>query len=97
MRKLKFMANCENKQELQDCTLAQNYVANLLSQNLSHYGFQTLPQSGAQVAVSVDQHALPLAVNCQSRDEDGHLDLVTLLHTLMKSKTGWSGITEKVC
>nr|WP_315277503.1 hypothetical protein [uncultured Acinetobacter sp.] len=73
MRKLKFMANCENKHELQDCTLAQNYVANLLSQNLSHYGFQTLPQSGAQVAVSVDQHALPLAVNCQSRGEDGHL------------------------
>ena len=77
MRKLQFTANCEKhnhvSQQPNDCHVTQEYVADLLSKELGQYGFQTLSQSGDQVAVSVDNQSLPLSVTCQSHDEEGHL------------------------
>ena len=73
MRKLKFVANREIKNQLKDFSEVQTYVADLLAHELVNHGFETLSQSGAQVAVSVDDHALPLSVSCESRSEDGHL------------------------
>ncbi|MGE8538971.1 MAG: hypothetical protein ACN6NI_06775, partial [Acinetobacter sp.] len=73
MRKLKFMANAQSLQQPHDGQETQEYVARLLAGELGKYGFQTLSQSGAQVAVSVDEHALPLSVSCETRDEQGHL------------------------
>jgi hypothetical protein len=73
MRTLKFVANREIENQTQSSSDVQNYVARLLTERLTQYGFETLAQSGAQVAVSVDQHALPLAVSCESKSEDGHL------------------------
>ncbi|ENX13878.1 hypothetical protein F894_02093 [Acinetobacter sp. CIP 51.11] len=72
MRKLKFMANTQS-QTPWDGQETQEYVAHLLAEELGKYGFQTLSQSGAQVAVSVEEHALPLSVSCETRDEQGHL------------------------
>ena len=40
---------------------------------MGQYGFQTLSQSGDQVAVSVDNQSLPLSVTCQSHEAEGHL------------------------
>ena len=73
MRKLKFVANRDIKNQLNDFKEVQTYVADLLAHKLVDHGFETLSQSGAQVAVSVDEHALPLSVSCESRSEDGHL------------------------
>ena len=77
MRKLQFTANCEKhnhvSQQPNDCHVTQEYVADLLSKELGQYGFQTLSQSGDQVAVSVDNQSLPLSVTCQSHDAEGHL------------------------
>lgn len=77
MRKLQFTANCEkhNHASLQtgDRHVTQEYVADLLSKELGEYGFQTLSQSGDHVAVSVDNHSLPLSITCQGHDQDGHL------------------------
>lgn len=73
MRKLQFVANCEIKAQLEDSKEVQSYVADILAKNLGKHGFEALAQSGAQVAVSVDQHTLPLAVSCESQSEDGHL------------------------
>ena len=77
MRKLQFTANCEKhdhvSQQPKDCHVTQEYVADLLSKELGQYGFQTLSQSGDQVAVSVDNQSLPLSVTCQSHDAEGHL------------------------
>ncbi len=77
MRKLQFTANCEKhnhlSQQSNDCHVTQQYVADLLSKELGQYGFQTLSQSGDQVAVSVDNQSLPLSVTCQSHDAEGHL------------------------
>ena len=73
MRKLKFVANREIKNQLNEFDEVQNYVADILANRLIDHGFKTLSQSGAQVAVSVDEHALPLSVSCESRSEDGHL------------------------
>ncbi|WP_180190969.1 MULTISPECIES: hypothetical protein [unclassified Acinetobacter] len=72
MRKLKFMANTQSQQP-RDGQETQEYVAHFLAETLGKHGFQTLSQSGAQVAVSVDEHALPLSVSCETRDEQGHL------------------------
>lgn len=72
MRKLKFIANTQSQQQLQDSRETQEYVAQFLADELGKYGFQTLPQSGGQVAVAVDEHALPLSVSCESRDSEGH-------------------------
>lgn len=72
MRKLKFMANTRSQQPC-DGQETCEYVAHFLAETLGKHGFQTLSQSGAQVAVSVDEHALPLSVSCETRDEQGHL------------------------
>ena len=77
MRKLQFTANCEKHNHMShqsnDCHVTQEYVADLLSKELGQYGFQTLSQSGDQVAVSVDNQSLPLSVTCQCHDAEGHL------------------------
>ncbi|MHA3891536.1 hypothetical protein [Acinetobacter sp. GXMZU3951] len=77
MRKLQFTANCEHHHHAADqqnqCHITQGYVVDLLAGKLNQYGFQTLSQSGDQVAVSVDEHALPLAITCQGTDQEGHL------------------------
>ena len=77
MRKLQFTANCEkhNHAALQssDRHVTQEYVADLLSKELGEYGFQTLSQSGDHVAISVDNHSLPLSITCQGHDQNGHL------------------------
>jgi hypothetical protein len=73
MRKLKFMANPQSQEQLQGSQQTQEYVAHLLTEELGKYGFKTLAQSGAQVAVSVDEHELPLSVSCETRDQEGHL------------------------
>ena len=77
MRKLQFTANCEKhnhvSQQPNDCHVTQEYVADLLSKELGEYGFQTLSQSGDHVAVSVDNHSLPLSITCQGHDQGGHL------------------------
>jgi len=51
MRKLKFMANPQSQEQLQGSQQTQEYVAHLLTEELGKYGFKTLAQSGAQVAV----------------------------------------------
>ncbi|WP_374667002.1 hypothetical protein [Acinetobacter sp.] len=73
MRKLQFAANCEHQENQDDSSAAQKQVADLLANKLSDYGFETLSQSGDQVAVSVDNHALPLSITCQGHDVAGHL------------------------
>ncbi|OTG86358.1 hypothetical protein B9T31_07610 [Acinetobacter sp. ANC 4558] len=73
MRTLKFLANNGTDNQVQNSHEVQDYVANVLTQKLTKYGFETLAQSGAQVAVSVDQYALPLAVRCETQNADGHL------------------------
>lgn len=77
MRKLQFTANCEQHQHQavagNQCHITQEYVADLLVGKLGQYGFHTLPQSGDHVAVSVDNHALPLSITCQGSDLEGHL------------------------
>ena len=49
--KLKFMANPQSQEQLQSSQQTQEYVAHLLTEELGKYGFKTLAQSGAQVAV----------------------------------------------
>ncbi len=73
MKKLQFVANCDHQSEVNDFKLAQKQVADLLAMKLGQYGFETLSQSGDQIAVSVDNHALPLSVTCQEHDIEGHL------------------------
>ena len=75
MRKLQFTANCKQHplQAGSHSHMTQEYVADLLVGKLSQYGFHTLPQSGDHVAVSVDNHALPLSITCQGSDQEGHL------------------------
>ena len=75
MRKLQFSANCatHTHPDSNACHVTQGYVAELLSKKLSHYGFQTLSQSGDQIAVSVEDQTLPLSVTCQSLSTDGHM------------------------
>lgn len=73
MRKLKFVANSEIQDQSKDSHEVQTYVADLLTEKLTEHGFETLAQSGAQVAISVDDHALPLSISCESRSKDGHM------------------------
>ena len=73
MRKLQFAADCKHQAETDGRCAAQKQVADLLVSRLGQYGFKTLPQSGDQVAVSVDNHALPLSITCQGHDQDGQL------------------------
>lgn len=68
MRKLQFAADCKHQAETDGRCAAQKQVADLLVSRLGQYGFKTLPQSGDQVAVSVDNHALPLSITCQGHD-----------------------------
>lgn len=73
MRILQFIAQCEQHQQADRCALAQHQITQLLAQQLEHYGFQTLSQSGHQIAVSVEDHTLPLAVTCQSQNDEGYV------------------------
>ena len=73
MRTLQFIANCEANNNVNQCLLAQKQVTALLANKLAEFGFETLSQSGDHIAVSVEQHELPLAVSCQSQDDNGHM------------------------
>ncbi|ANF82072.1 hypothetical protein A3K93_07605 [Acinetobacter sp. NCu2D-2] len=73
MRKLKFMANNSQQSNEQSTQHTQDYVAKLLAQDLEKYGFKTLPQSGSHIAVSVEEHELPLSISCEHKDSQGHL------------------------
>ncbi|WOE32367.1 MULTISPECIES: hypothetical protein [unclassified Acinetobacter] len=73
MRKLKFVAKSEIKNQYHTPDDVQQYIAHLLTEQLCQQGFATLAQSGAQVAVSVDERALPLSITCEARSEDGHM------------------------
>ncbi len=73
MRKLKFKADTQKSpQALQNSRETQEYIARFLATKLGKHGFQTLPQSGGTVAVSVEEYELPLSVSCETQDEDGH-------------------------
>ena len=74
MKKLQFAANCKHHQANQsDSVAAQKQVADLLASKLGQYGFEALPQGSDRVAVSVDNHELPLSVTCQGHNTEGHL------------------------
>ncbi len=74
MRKLQFTASCGHDQaETASCTAAQKQVKDLLVSKLGDYGFETLPQSDERVAVTVDDHALPLSITCEGHDDEGNL------------------------
>ena len=72
MRKLQFTAHSDSNR-VESSADTQTQVAEFLASKLEKYGFQTLSQSGDQIAVSVDQHELPLSVMCQGKDEAGRL------------------------
>ncbi len=73
MKKLQFIAHCEANNNVNDCAVAQKQVTQLLADKLADFGFETLSQSGDHIAVSVEAHELPLAVTCQSQDDNGHM------------------------
>lgn len=73
MRKLQFTAQHGQPHSLNDNAVVQKQVQQLLVQKLGQLGFETLPQSGDQVAVSVDNHTLPLSITCQGHDNEGNL------------------------
>ena len=73
MKKLQFIAHCEVNNKVNDCVVAQKQVTQLLADKLADYGFETLSQSGDHIAVSVEAHELPLAVTCQSQNEQGQM------------------------
>ncbi|MFH7809875.1 hypothetical protein ACE01U_14615 [Acinetobacter sp. BSP-153] len=73
MRKLQFTAQHGQPHSLNDNAVVQKQVQQLLVQKLGQFGFETLPQSGDQVAVSVDNHTLPLSITCQCHDNEGNL------------------------
>lgn len=64
MKKLQFSAHYPAQVASIKNQFAQKQVTTILAQRLSQYGFQTLSQSGDQLAVSVDEHTLPLSVTC---------------------------------
>lgn len=78
MRTLQFTANCENhvqnnRQGENACHITQEYVTDLLSKQLSQYGFKAeQTQSEENLAVSVENHPVGLGVRCQL-NEDGLL------------------------
>lgn len=73
MRKLQFTAQHGQQQEVSESSVVQKQVQDLLVEKLGQLGFETLPQSGDQVAVSVDNHTLPLSITCQGHDSEGNL------------------------
>ena len=73
MRTLQFIAHCETAPHLHDDMAVSKQVTQLLAEKLAEYGFETLSQSGEHIAVSVEQHELPLAVSCQHQTEQGHM------------------------
>lgn len=73
MRVLQFIAHCEANNNVNACLLAQKHVTQLLADKLADFGFETLSQSGDHIAVSVEEHELPLAVSCQSQDDNGQM------------------------
>ena len=77
MRTLQFTANCDlhRKQQAGEqnlCHVTQEYVTDLLSKQLSQYGFHAEASSEDNLAVSVDHHPVGLGVNCRL-NEDGLL------------------------
>lgn len=75
MRTLKFTANCENHEHgVNACHVTQEYVTDLLSTQLSQYGFKTeTTHSADQLAVSVEENPVALGVSCRLNEEDGSL------------------------
>lgn len=73
MRKLQFTAQHGQQQDVNESGVVRKQVQDLLVQKLGQFGFETLPQSGDQVAVSVDNHTLPLSITCQGHDGEGNL------------------------
>lgn len=79
MRKLQFTAYCEKHNlasaQSNDCDTTQAYVADLLAQQLEHYGFKTqnICTDSKQLSVSVENHPLPLSVTCRKKSENGLL------------------------
>ncbi|OTG66596.1 hypothetical protein [Acinetobacter silvestris] len=75
MRKLQFIANYEHHHGLNACHVTQEYVTNLLAKQLSQYGFkaETNKDSTESLAVSVENQAVALGVNCRLNQEDGFL------------------------
>ena len=73
MRTLQFIAHCETAPHPHDDMAVSKQVTQLLAEKLAEYGFETLSQSGEHIAVSVEQHELPLAVSCQHQTEQGHM------------------------
>ncbi len=79
MRTLQFTANCEkhvqsnaenNAQGENACLITQAYVTDLLSSQLTDYGFKAeLTNSEENLAVSVENHPIGLGVNCRLNDD----------------------------
>ena len=78
MRKLQFTANCESHVNAQhegrsSCHITQEYVTDLLSRQLTEYGFKTEnTQTEDNLFVSVENNPIGLGVQCHL-NEDGLL------------------------
>jgi hypothetical protein len=72
MRKLKFIA-IRQQDAVKDCQNTQQYVTQLLVNQLGDFGFQTSQHDASHIAVSVTDHPVELGVNCQSAGEQGTL------------------------
>lgn len=76
MRKLQFIADCEKHSHTQvdACHATQGYVTDLLSKELTNYGFQVSPEANPeQLALQVEDHPIGLGVNCSVKNENGLL------------------------
>lgn len=86
MRTLQFTANCEkhaqsNTQDENACVVTQAYVTDLLSTQLSQYGFKAeTTHSEENLAVSVENHPVGLGVYCHL-NEEGLLTCQISAHT----------------
>lgn len=74
MRTLQFTANCDNhiKTDAQGnaCHVTQAYVTDLLSKQLSEYGFKAeTTTTEDNLAVSVENHPIGLGVHCHLNNE----------------------------
>lgn len=69
MRKLQFTAQYTQGPNQQ--AALEHQVQTLLLQKLGDLGFETLPQSGNHLAITVDRYTLPLSIICQSHDGEG--------------------------
>ncbi|WP_445116152.1 hypothetical protein [Acinetobacter sp. WZC-1] len=81
MRKLQFTANCKNHtQGANACHVTQAYVTDLLSAQLSQYGFKTdTMASDENLVVSVENHPIDLGVSC-CVNQDGLLSCEISAH-----------------